>query len=156
MRCPVCGAKLVQKQICPYCKITSEQITTASNRKVKAYRKAGQKDLICFTNVIPSDVSKVKLWIYTILLGWLGINHLYVYRNVRGIYSIISSVGSIFMLILKLAINMGTGTGAVIFNYCYDIIFYMMAINVILWVFDIFNLLFKNFKVPVILPKKGE
>ena len=61
MRCPVCGAKLVAKQICPYCKITDEQITAASNRKVKEYRKTGNGDLICYTTVIPNDLSKVKI-----------------------------------------------------------------------------------------------
>lgn len=154
MRCPVCGAKLVAKQICPYCKITDEQITSASNKKVKEYRKTGNKDLICYTNVIPSDLSKLKIILYTIFLGWLGVNHIYVSRPVRGIYSIISSAGSFGILIFGTLFRSLSSVGLLIYNILYNIFFYMMAINVILWVFDIFAVIFKSFKVPVVLPKK--
>ena len=34
MRCPICGAKMVNKQLCQYCNITDEQIYNASNKKV--------------------------------------------------------------------------------------------------------------------------
>ena len=37
MRCPICGSKMVQKQLCKYCKITDDQVKNASNKKVKEY-----------------------------------------------------------------------------------------------------------------------
>ncbi|MGN0961445.1 MAG: hypothetical protein ACI4PF_04530 [Christensenellales bacterium] len=154
MRCPVCGAKLVAKQVCPYCKITDEQILSASNKKVKEYRKTGNKDLICYTNVIPSDLSRLKIILYTIFLGWLGINHLYVSRPVRGIYSIISTAGSFGMLIVGSLVTSYSDAGLIIYNIFYNVFFYMMAINVILWIIDIFASIFKTFKVPVVLPRK--
>jgi len=46
MRCPICGAKMVNKQLCPYCKITDEQVVSASNKKVKEYRQTGNTDMI--------------------------------------------------------------------------------------------------------------
>lgn len=156
MRCPVCGAKLVAKQICPYCKITDDQITGASNKKVKEYRKTGNSDLICKTTVVPSDVSRLKLILYTIFLGWCGVNHYYVSRNIRGTYSVISSAGSIGIMILGFALTNMSDAGKMVYNIFYNIFFYMMAINVILWVLDIFNALFKTFKIPVVLAKKGE
>ena len=53
MRCPICGAKMVNKQFCKYCNITDEQVYKASNKKVKEYRKPDRDDLIYFTNVLP-------------------------------------------------------------------------------------------------------
>ena len=155
MKCPVCGAKLVAKQICPYCKITDDQILEASNRKVKEYRKTGNKDLICYTNVIPKDVSKLKLILYTIFLGWFGINHLYVLRPIRGIFSIIATAGSMGILILGIAVSIPTeGFFYALYMILYNVLFYSMAINVIIWVLDIIAVIFKTFKVPVVLPKK--
>ena len=78
MRCPICGAKLYAKQICPYCKITDEQILNASNKKVKEYRKTGNTDMIHYTTVIPKDLSRLKIILYTIFLGLVGVNHYYV------------------------------------------------------------------------------
>ena len=100
MRCPICGAKLYQKQICPYCKVTDEQILGASNKKVKEYRKNGDKDLICFTTVVPQDVNRLKLILFTIFLGWLGVNHYYVLRNIRGSFSLISFASSISLFVI--------------------------------------------------------
>lgn len=156
MRCPVCGAKLVAKQICPYCKITDEQILGASNKKVKEYRKTGNKDLICKTTVVPSDVSRLKLILYTIFLGWCGVNHYYVSRNVRGTYAVISSAGSIGILLLSFVLGEMSKVGTTIYGLFYNIFFYMMAINVVLWILDIFAVLLKTFKIPVVLAKKGE
>lgn len=156
MRCPVCGAKLVGKQLCPYCKVTDEQILNASNKKVKGYRKTGNKDLICKTTIIPPDVSRLKLILYTIFLGWCGVNHYYVSRNIRGTYSVISTAGSISIMIIGMLIANLQGFWFTLYNIVYSILFYMMAINVVLWVLDIFGVIFKTFKIPVVLAKKGE
>lgn len=153
MRCPICGAKLVGKQLCPYCKITDEQILNASNRKVKEYRKTGNKDMIHFTNVVPNDVSKLKIILYTIFFGFLGVNHYYVLRNIRGTYSLVSTVGCLFIFFLGIAVEISTSIQGV-YNIFYNIFFYMMAINVFMWLGDIFACIFKSFKIPVVLAQK--
>lgn len=150
MKCPVCGAKLFQNQLCPFCKITDKQIIGASNKKVKEYRKTGNTDLICYSTVVPSDVSRLKLILLTIFLGWTGANHFYVLKPVRGSFSALSCILSFIIFIIQLATGIKTG----ILNILYNIFFYCMAINVILWVFDIFNVIFKGFKIPVVLGKK--
>ena len=156
MKCPICGAKMVSKQLCPYCKITDEQVLGASNKKVREYRKTGNTDMIHFTSVIPSDLKRWKIVLFTVLLGWLGVNHFYVNRPVRGAFSLISSVGSTSILILGLVLKITSKAGKIIFNLTYEILFYMMAINVVLWILNIISVIFKSFKVPVVLPKKGE
>ena len=152
MKCPICGAKMVNKQLCPYCKITDEQVLNASNKKVSKCRKEGNKDLIHFTNIIPKDVNKLKLILFTIFLGVFGVNHLYVKRIVRGWYAIITD--SLFLVFV--IINMFVMPTSAFFNVIYQIIGYAMAINVILWICDIINVCVRAFKVPIVLAEKGE
>ena len=153
MRCPICGAKLVGKQLCPYCKITDEQILNASNRKVKEYRKTGNKDMIHFSNIVPNDVSKLKIILYTIFFGILGVNHYYVLRNIRGTYSLVSTVGFLFIFFLGIAVEISVSMEGV-YNVLYNIFFYMMAINVFMWLGDIFACIFRSFKIPFVLAQK--
>lgn len=152
MRCPICGAKMVNKQLCPYCKITDKQVLNASNKKVTKCRKDGNKDFIHFTTIIPKDVNKLKLILFTIFLGLFGVNHLYVKRVIRGWYSII--IDTLFVIFVL--INMFVMPNSGCFNVIYQIIGYAMAINVILWIFDIINVFVKAFRVPVVLAEKGE
>lgn len=156
MRCPICGAKLYQKLMCPYCKITAEQIKSASNKKAKEYKKTGRGDLVHYTNVLPQDVSRVKLWLFTIFLGWCGVNHFIVGRKVRGGFSVASLVSSILMIILSLTIKTTLPSILLTVDFFYEIAFFSMAINVILWGSDIISLLTRSFKVPVVLGEKGE
>jgi len=155
MRCPVCGAKLYQKLICPYCKITAEEIMHASNKKVKECRKTGKKDLICFSTVLPQDVSRVKLWLFTIFLGWCGVNHFIIGRNIRGGFAVGATVMSLFMMLVKYVILTNVSLNFLLFiQALYEISMYAMIINLIMWISDIIALIFKGFKVPVVLPPK--
>ena len=154
MRCPICGAKMVNKQLCPYCKVTDTDVNGASNKKVPEYRKAGNKDLIHYTTVLPKDVSRLKVILYTIFLGLVGVNHYYVKRPVRATFSAVSTGGSFLIFILYLIMEFKTKFGEGLFSLVYQILFYCMAINVVLWILDMFGVLFRSFKVPVVLPDK--
>jgi hypothetical protein len=147
---------MVAKQLCKYCGVTDDQVKNASNQKVKEYRKTGNTDLIHYTTVIPNDLKRWKIILYTVLLGWLGINHYYINRPVRATFSLVSTISSIGIMFLGLLIKISTRAGKIAFNIFYEIFFYMMAINVVLWVLDIFGVIFKSFKMPVVLPKKEE
>ena len=154
MRCPICGSKMIQNKICKYCNITDEQILNASNKQVKQYRKLDMSDLICFSTVVPTDVSRIKLLLLTIFFGFLGINHFYVNRNIRAFFSLFSFVLAIIFFSLQLSIK--TLKTVIIFRLLYEIVFVAMAINVILWACDIINVIFYRFKIPVVLADKGE
>lgn len=156
MKCPICGSKMVNKQLCQYCGITDEQVFAASNKKVKEYRKTGNVDMIHYTTIIPNDIKRWKMVLYTVLLGWLGINHLYVNRPVRGGYSIVSTIGSLIFMTLQFTVDFASKASKITFNILYEIFMYMMAINVVLWVLDIVSVIFKSFKVPVVLPDKED
>lgn len=152
MRCPICGSKMIDGKLCKYCNVTDTQVENSSNKKVKEYRKNDMSDLIYFTTYIPSDVSRIKLLLFTIFFGFIGVNHYYVKRNIRATYSLLSTILSIVFLTLRLTIP--TLYGVTVFKLIYELSFLAMAINVILWGCDIINLLFKNFKIPVVLGEK--
>ena len=152
MRCPICGAKMVNKQLCKYCNITDEQVYKASNKKVVDYRKTDREDLIYFTDILPKDVNRLKLVLYTIFFGLVGVNHYYVKRNVRATYAVLSTVLSVIFMVLNLAIP--SLLNVIVFKLVYELIFFTMTFNVIMWVFDIINVIFKKFKVPVVLGDK--
>lgn len=152
MRCPICNAKMLEGAICKYCGVTSEQVKNASNKKVKEYRKKDMSDLIYFTTDIPDDVNKVALFMYTLFFGVIGVNHYYVKRNIRATFSLLSTVLSLTFLILRMAVP---GVANVLyFRLIYEVAFTTMAINVVLWICDFFNLIFHKFKVPVVLGDK--
>lgn len=155
LSCPICGAKLTNNQVCKYCNVTDTQILNASNKKVKEYKKTGKKDLIYFSNSKPKDVEKWKIILFTVLFGWLGINYFYINRPYRGTFSLVSSLGSFLMVIIGVAFNLLESTNN-LFVVLYQILFYMMAINVLLWIVDIFSVLMGKLKYPVVLPKQGE
>ena len=156
MRCPICGSKMVSKQLCKYCGVTDEQVYAASNKKVKEYRKSGNVDMIHYTTVLPSDIVRWKLVVYTIVLGWLGINYYYINRPVRGSYSLVSTIGCLSITIIGLLTDLSTKSIRITYNIFYELFNYMMAINVVLWVLDLVAVIFKRFKVPVVLPKKED
>ena len=154
IKCPICGAKLFNNQLCPYCNITDEQVLGASNKKVKEFRKTGNIDMIHTSTIFPFDLIKWKMVVFTILLGWAGAHHLYVNRPVRGIFSIVSTAGSIGILLLSFVFKIDIEWLSIVYNVIYEILFYMMAINVILWLWDVLAVLIGTFKYPVVLPKK--
>lgn len=152
MRCPICGSKMVQNQLCRYCNITDEQVLNASNKKVSEYRKKDMKDLICFTNIVPKDVSRFTLLMYTIFLGLIGVNHYYVKRIVRGTFGAVST--GLCLLIFTLGLTCAFLWSSVVFKILYELIFYVFIVNVIMWISDIVNVIIKTFKIPVVLAEK--
>ena len=154
MHCPICGAKLYQKEICKYCKITKDVIVEASNKKVKEYRKADRIDEIHTSNVLPKDVNKPLLIFYTLLLGFFGVHSFYVLRNGRGLFSIISFVVSVIFSIFKSTITISIYWMAVTFELLFELSFLLVVINILLWATDAIAVLIGTYKVPVVLPIK--
>ena len=153
MRCPICDAKLESGLICKYCGVTKEQIENASNKKVKEYRREDKSDLIYFTNEIPSDVSRIKLLLYAIFLGIFGVHLFYVKRYKRGLFYAISLPVSLFFQILSMVV---TNFQSIIFlELLFEISIACFTLCLLLWISDILSIIFKGFKVPVVLGEKG-
>ncbi len=136
---------------CPYCKVTREQVENASNKKVMAARKEGKKNEIYFSSTLPKDVNRMTLMWLTLFLGWAGAGSFYVKRNFRGCFFITSICLGIIFYVIKAttAVNLGN-----VFEFFYELAFYLLAFVVILWVWDMIAILTKSYKVPVVLGDK--
>ena len=152
MKCPVCGAKMVDGVICKYCNVTSEQVTNASNKEAKRAFKENRKQDVCYTTEMPSDVNKKKLTLFTIFLGWYGVGNFYVGKTLKGIYCAISFGLAILFSALRAFISNSWGTAMIyIVGYGWQISGYLFMVNLLMWFADIMGLIFKTYKVPVVL-----
>ncbi len=149
MKCPVCGAKMIDGKICKYCNVTNEQVLMASNKEAKKAFKEKRNSDVCYTTDIPNDVNKRKLVLFTVFLGVFGVNSFYVGRLYKGLYAAISA-GLAFLFAL---LNYFIIEPNVILEWGYSISVWLLVFNVLVWFADIVALLFKKYKVPVVLPE---
>lgn len=151
MECPVCGAKMVDGKICKYCGVTSVQVNTASNQKAKEAIKQGNKQDVCYSKTMPSDVNKTKLVLLTVLLGYAGAGNFYVGKWVKAWVNLISFVlGVIISIFIYIGDKLSWGVEAWL-QLALDFVCVFAAISLMMWVFDIAALIFKRYKVPVVL-----
>lgn len=152
MNCPICGSKLYKNQVCKYCtNITIDKIKNASNKKAKQAIKNRKRENVVYSTYLPNDINKVKLWLLTVLLGAVGAQNFYVGKIYKGWFHLIGVAGTFFFgLIEVLSVDYGWGveSGVAYFTRLFAFAF---AIGIILWVSDIFAIIFKKFKVPVML-----
>ena len=145
MICPKCGNKIPQDSAtCSYCKLRVDSIITASNEEAKRAIKFKQKDRVLMSTYIPKDVSKTKLLLLCIFLGWTGAHCFYVGRMVKASIMLVSMILSIvFVCIPETWILHAYLSGVVagIFGF----------ICVFNWWFDILLICFNKFKIPVVL-----
>ncbi len=154
MRCPVCGSKMIDGKICKYCNVTCEQVLTASNKEAKKAFKEKRYSDVCYTTDIPEDVNKRKLILFTVFLGWFGVGYFYIGRLFKGLFCAISSGLSILFALLQYCINNYGMGGADFVKVGMSIASFLMMIDLLFWIFDIFGFIFKTYKVPVVLPKE--
>ena len=155
MKCPVCGAKMVDGVICKYCNVTSEQVTNASNKEAKRAFKENRKQDVCYTTEMPSDVNKKKLILFTIFLGWYGVGNFYVGKNIKGLYCAISfGIATLFSILKTFFIGFFDIAMFYIVAYGWQISVYLLMVNMLMWISDIVGLIFKTYKVPVVLAEE--
>ena len=78
--------------MCPYCKITGEQVKNASNKEAKARIKKRDTKEVYSSSYMPKDVNRTRLWLVNFFGGFLGLHQFYVGKWKWGLYSILSFV----------------------------------------------------------------
>ncbi|MGD9901697.1 MAG: NINE protein [Spirochaetales bacterium] len=149
MLCPVCYNKIkTENGVCAYCGFKKSDLSTAKASEVKKARKEGRYDDIIYSSEFPSDLDYKKTVLLTVFLGWLGLHNFYVNKPYKGIFVLVS-------IILTVIFSNGLIFGLFPENFVNFSIYFFMAgaISAIMWLFDIAALLFKNFKVPVVIQK---
>lgn len=161
MRCPNCSARMRKDfNQCIKCGTKIEDIKKASHLLALKARKEYQPDLVVYSTIFPSDLSYKKTLLLCIFLGWFGMHCYFVHRYFKAILlSCFSAVFLIFAVPLGSFLQTGdagfltdfmatlVGTGLYVFPCT------LGAIAVLMWAFDILELCFKNFPVPVVLPE---
>ena len=132
--------------ICPSCQLNFTKFNTATNAEAKVAMRAGEKDKVLMRKGLPSDVSRIKLLIITIFLGFTGAHYYYVGRNKMGLFfSIFCGVGLINSIITALMETIPSGDLYQIFSLL-TLVWGMVGI---IWIVDIAKVCLNKFKVPV-------
>ena len=151
-RCPRCNTKTpIQLKKCGACGLNYDKFSSATNAEAKSAFRMGEKGRVLHTKVVPSDISKPRMFVKCALGGWFGLHYFSVGRMWRGLLQI---VGFIFAFIYSY--------GAVIYSIRSGYLGYLILLCGFVWVFtfitwlsDSFAILFNKFKYPVSLPYKN-
>ena len=149
--CPRCGLKSLKLQeTCPDCGLVFSRLELATNKDAKKLIHRGEKDFIIRTSTLPKDLSYLKLLLLTIFAGVVGAHCFRVGRYWRGAFLLVNFVAIVMYVIFNtqlIAIN-GGGLLATLTT--------ISGLGMLIWVYDIFAVAFKKFKVPVAIDLEGE
>lgn len=161
MRCPTCGAKFPKNaNICLHCGTQLSQIQKASNKAVVKARKEYQPELVVYSSVFPNDLSYKKTLLLCIFLGLFGAHRYYTKQTLSAvIMTVLWSLMLFFSTIMGLQmggfINVGDiGITSNVLSSVFGVVSFAGACVIIKWGFDLFRLIFKGYKVPVVLAEK--
>lgn len=153
LKCPVCGCKM-RTGICPYCHVTDKEVTSASNRDAKVAIRARKREYIHYTNTLPSDVSRKKLFWYSLFLGWIGAENFYVGKYVKAWYSLVVSMLMIMASIFFTISSLCNWVTANAFYMMIELLAIPMIVVLFFWFTDIVGVITKSFRVPILLAGK--
>lgn len=147
MNCPKCYSNISKnKNRCDHCGFNLNELNDTSNKKAKKALRTVYKDDVLYTSKLPADVSKVKLLLFAIFLGFFGVHNFYVGKIWQGLYNVLTTVITATLGVILIAFNIITNTPL---YYAFQFALVFQGINVIALVFDIGNIALNKFKVPV-------
>ena len=147
MKCPICGCKMKDEFMCPYCKITGRQVRNASNKEARERIKKGDKKEVYSSTYLPRDVNNTRLLVAVLLGGLFGVHQFYVGKNKMGFFYLFSFLLGFISFVLSDMIF----KDVVFLKYIMNVGLMLAALIIFLWISDIFKILFKSFSIPVVL-----
>ena len=143
--CPRCDYKMPKEAgICPSCRLNFEKFNSATNAQAKEALSQGETDRVILRKGVPSDVSRTKLLLLTIFLGFMGAHYYYVGRKKMGLFF------SIFFVVGL--VNAALQYFVLPHNALFEIVALaalIWGVVILLWLIDIFKVALNKFKVPV-------
>ena len=136
----------VETLICPDCRLNYKKFNEATNKEAKQALKEGEKDNVLMRKGCPSDVNKIKLLLMAILVGFAGGHHYYVGRYKMGfVYSCFFLIGLTNAILTTMIDNIASSMIYQIFTL------FVLGWGIVLfmWIFDVINIIFNKFKIPV-------
>lgn len=137
--------------ICPTCQLNYDKFNNATNSEAKVAIHMDERERVLYRRGCPSDVSKVKLLLLTIFLGFTGAHHYYVGRTGKGIfYSIFFVIGVVNAILTTVLQSTPHGELWEIFT----LLVLIWGVVILMWLIDIADVILNRYKIPVSLPKK--
>lgn len=145
-RCPRCNNKMpIELVVCPSCQLNFQKFESATNKEAKEAIKQGEKERVLMRKGIPRDISKWKLLLWAIFLGFTGAHHYYVGRYKMGVFYTVFFCVGIINAVLTTFIQDLTGD---LYQIFYLLVLVWGAV-LALWIIDIAKICLNKFKVPV-------
>lgn len=149
--CPRCGLKsLVLQDSCPECGLVFARLELATNKDARKKILRRDTDFIIKTSKLPSDVSYIKLLLWTIFTGIFGGHCFRVGRYWRGGILLVNFI----LLLMYTFFNsqlVAVDGGALI-----AALMTISGLVMMLWVYDIVMVAMKKFKVPIAIDLECE
>lgn len=149
--CPRCGLKSLKLQdTCPDCGLVFARLELATNKDARKKILRRDTDYIIKTSKLPSDVSYIKLLLWTIFTGIFGGHCFRVGRYWRGGILLTNFLSIVMYTIFNdklVAINGGSLIAALMT---------IAGLIMMIWVYDIVMVAMKKFKVPIAIDLESE
>ena len=147
MKCPICGCKMKDEFMCPYCKITGEQVRSASNKQAREKLKKGDKKDVYTSTYLPSDVNNTRLFLVALFGGFVGAHCFYVGKRKSGFAYVI---GFILLMAWHFLYTYAYPNSTVMM-YIANVGYALGAVLVFLWISNCVQIMFKHYGIPVVL-----
>mgnify|MGYP001864247514 FL=1 len=149
-RCPRCNTKMPKEiMVCPSCRLNFVKFENATNAEAKIALKMGEKDRVVYRKGCPKDVSRTKLTLLTVFLGFMGANNYYVGKTHRGVFFTIFFIIGVINAIITNVLNLNpSGELWEVFTF----LVLIWGIVLFMWIIDIAKVALNKFKIPVSLP----
>lgn len=156
-RCPRCNFKThIDFARCGNCGLNFSKFEQSTNLEAKSAFRMGEKERVLYSKQVPSDVSKCKTFFKCLFAGWFGLHYFALGRTWHGLFQILGTVLLFVYSYLTLKLNLYSGylgLAALMLGFTW-------LASFVIWIKDIFEILFNRFKYPVSLPysktEKGE
>lgn len=163
-KCPYCKSKNpLASRYCGACHLDFYQLdkcTNAEAKKMLRHRRFGEtfEGEIVNTSTLPSDVSRAKLIIYTLLFGLFGVHNFYVGRYFKAwvqcvlgvIFTGLAIAISYFLDVPTIAMTfLGIQTNLVNVLFLFGLLVGIYPATS--WLFDLFAVVIKKYEVPIAL-----
>lgn len=152
IKCPRCGLKMPDGTTsCEDCGLIFDRLKIATNEDAKRKKLRGDRKFIVNITTLPSDISYLKLLLFSIFLGIFGGHCYYVGRYLRGFLLT-------FNFVLLMAFAIFNNFFLTVWNGLFlEIVMPICGGILFVWFYDIVKIALKKFKVPVAIDlKEGE
>ena len=148
-RCPRCNARMNEHApSCIDCGLNFSKLDKATNLEAKRAFHMHEKERVVYVTKLPSDLRKAALLIWCAFVGLFGAHQFVIGKYFKGLfYAFFTLMANVLAILDVLGIAHTN-----FFETVTHIVYLVWVVILVLWLTDLFNIIFNRFKVPVSLP----